>query len=254
MESARPIPADLRAQIVADLTQRYGRGLHLSFNYDPRLIGGLRVKVGSDIFDGTVRGRLAALEERFRARRKIDVVSAFRRARGRLKPAATVLRPASRISEGSNDDRFGERHRDPHRGAKATMARQHVGVIRESRRRRRAGRRPRRRDAQRDARLRRRRHRAGAEPRRDRGRRDRARRLHAARRKATRSARPAGCCRCRSARASSAASSTRSASRSTARARSRATSSIRSRSWRPASSGAGRSASRCRPASCRSTR
>jgi F-type H+-transporting ATPase subunit delta len=49
---------------VADLTQRYGRGLHLSFNYDPRLIGGLRVKVGSDIFDGTVRGRLAALEDR----------------------------------------------------------------------------------------------------------------------------------------------------------------------------------------------
>jgi F-type H+-transporting ATPase subunit delta len=65
VESARPIPADLRARIVADLTQRYGRGLHVSFNYDPRLIGGLRVKVGSDIFDGTVRGRLAALKERF---------------------------------------------------------------------------------------------------------------------------------------------------------------------------------------------
>jgi len=64
VESARPIPADLRARIVADLTQRYGRGLHLTFNYDPRLIGGLRVKVGSDIFDGTVRGRLTALEDR----------------------------------------------------------------------------------------------------------------------------------------------------------------------------------------------
>ena len=64
VEGARPIPADLRAQIVADLTQRYGHGLHWSFGYDPRLIGGLRVKVGSDIFDGTVRGRLAALEDR----------------------------------------------------------------------------------------------------------------------------------------------------------------------------------------------
>ena len=64
VESARPIPADLRARIVADLTQRYGRGLHWSFGYDPRLIGGLRVKVGSDIFDGTVRGRLAALVDR----------------------------------------------------------------------------------------------------------------------------------------------------------------------------------------------
>src|SRR4030095_7789599 len=64
VESARPIPADLRAQIVADLTQRYGRGLHVSFTSHPGLTGALRVKVGSDIFDGTVRGRLAALEDR----------------------------------------------------------------------------------------------------------------------------------------------------------------------------------------------
>lgn len=64
VEGARPIPPDLRAQIVGDLTQRYGRGLHVSFGDDPGLIGGLRVKVGSDIFDGTVRGRLAALEDR----------------------------------------------------------------------------------------------------------------------------------------------------------------------------------------------
>ncbi len=65
VESARPVPADLRVRLVADLSQRYGRGLHLSFRCDPGLIGGLRVKVGSDIYDGTVRGRLAALEERF---------------------------------------------------------------------------------------------------------------------------------------------------------------------------------------------
>ena len=78
-----------------------------------------------------------------------------------------------------NDDRFGERHRDPHRGRQG-----HDGAAARrrdsrSRRRRRAGRRPRRRDAQRDARLRRRPHRAGAQSRRNRGRGDRARRLHA---------------------------------------------------------------------------
>ena len=78
-------------------------------------------------------------------------------------------------------------------------------------------------DAQRDARLRRRHHRPRAEPRRNRSRRDHPRRLHASSRKATKSAPPASCSRCPSARACSAAWSIRSASRSTARARSQAT-------------------------------
>jgi F-type H+-transporting ATPase subunit delta len=37
----------------------------LSFVVNPSLLGGLRVQVGSHIYDGSVAGRLAALNESF---------------------------------------------------------------------------------------------------------------------------------------------------------------------------------------------
>ena len=43
----------------------YGNGLNISFTQNPGLIGGLRIKVGSDVFDGSVQARLAALAETF---------------------------------------------------------------------------------------------------------------------------------------------------------------------------------------------
>jgi F-type H+-transporting ATPase subunit delta len=49
------------AAIQENLARRYGPGLNVSFWVDPSLIGGLRIKVGSDIFDGSVAGRLAEL-------------------------------------------------------------------------------------------------------------------------------------------------------------------------------------------------
>lgn len=54
-------PAQQHA-LEAALAQRYGSGLNVTFWINPALIGGLRVKVGSDIFDGSVAGRLAALQ------------------------------------------------------------------------------------------------------------------------------------------------------------------------------------------------
>ena len=48
--------------IKASLAKRYGPGLDVTFWINPELIGGLRVKVGSDVFDGSVQARLAALE------------------------------------------------------------------------------------------------------------------------------------------------------------------------------------------------
>ncbi|MBI3881442.1 MAG: F0F1 ATP synthase subunit delta [Verrucomicrobia bacterium] len=65
VESAVALPADLESGIAAKLNQIYGAGLSLSFAANPALIGGLRIKVGSDVYDDSVQARLAALQETF---------------------------------------------------------------------------------------------------------------------------------------------------------------------------------------------
>lgn len=65
VESAVAVPDALRSSVTANLTRRYGAGLDISFGVNPELIGGARVKVGSDVFDGSVKARLSALEESF---------------------------------------------------------------------------------------------------------------------------------------------------------------------------------------------
>ena len=44
---------------------RLRAGLNTSFAENPALIGGMRIRVGSDVYDGSVRARLAALEQSF---------------------------------------------------------------------------------------------------------------------------------------------------------------------------------------------
>ncbi len=63
IESATPLSDALVASVKGNLSQRYGQGLSVNFAVNPALIGGLRVKVGSDVFDGSVRARLDALAE-----------------------------------------------------------------------------------------------------------------------------------------------------------------------------------------------
>jgi F-type H+-transporting ATPase subunit delta len=65
VESAVPLPADLQASVQADLQSVYGRGINILFAHRPALIGGMRIKVGSDVYDRSVRSRLAALERSF---------------------------------------------------------------------------------------------------------------------------------------------------------------------------------------------
>jgi F-type H+-transporting ATPase subunit delta len=47
------------------LNQIYGQGLNISFAQNPALLGGLRIKVGSDVYDGSVQSRLENLVESF---------------------------------------------------------------------------------------------------------------------------------------------------------------------------------------------
>ena len=65
VNSAVPLPADLRSSVQAGLESVYGPGIDILFAHRPALIGGMRVKVGSDVYDGSVQSQLAALEKSF---------------------------------------------------------------------------------------------------------------------------------------------------------------------------------------------
>jgi F-type H+-transporting ATPase subunit delta len=60
-----PLPPDLQASTQVRLTRLYGPGITTSFAHRPALIGGMRVQVGSDVYDGSVLAGLAALEKSF---------------------------------------------------------------------------------------------------------------------------------------------------------------------------------------------
>jgi F-type H+-transporting ATPase subunit delta len=64
VESATPLTGSVRERVRAGLARAYGPKLDTSFAENPALIGGIRIKVGSDVYDGSVRARLAALEAR----------------------------------------------------------------------------------------------------------------------------------------------------------------------------------------------
>lgn len=62
VESAQQLSTDLRARICLNLESLYGPGLATGFQQTPELIGGMRIQIGSDVYDGSVRFRLAVLE------------------------------------------------------------------------------------------------------------------------------------------------------------------------------------------------
>jgi F-type H+-transporting ATPase subunit delta len=64
VESATPLGDGVREDILAQLARRYGPKLETAFAENPALIGGVRITVGSDVYDGSIRARLAAIESR----------------------------------------------------------------------------------------------------------------------------------------------------------------------------------------------
>lgn len=65
VETAVPLPAALRAIVQDRLHDEYGREMNVQFAEEPMLIGGMRVKAGNDVYDGSVRCKLAVLEANF---------------------------------------------------------------------------------------------------------------------------------------------------------------------------------------------
>jgi F-type H+-transporting ATPase subunit delta len=48
---------------MSSLQRKYGTDLTTEFVTTPELLGGLRIRVGSDVWDGSVRQRLQRLQE-----------------------------------------------------------------------------------------------------------------------------------------------------------------------------------------------
>ena len=65
VESAVPIAVQLETHVKNQLGELYGPGLDIAFARNPELLGGLRVKVGCDVYDGSIRSRLDQLAESF---------------------------------------------------------------------------------------------------------------------------------------------------------------------------------------------
>ncbi len=63
IESVTALDEAQQNSVKATLTSRYGTGLNFTFTQNPALIGGMRIKVGSDVFDGSIQSRLAQLQE-----------------------------------------------------------------------------------------------------------------------------------------------------------------------------------------------
>jgi F-type H+-transporting ATPase subunit delta len=63
IESATQLNSALANQIVTNLRRRYGDDLTTEFRTNPDLLGGLRIKIGDDVWDGSVKQRLHKLQE-----------------------------------------------------------------------------------------------------------------------------------------------------------------------------------------------
>ena len=63
IESATELNPETTAQIVANLKRKYGQDLITESVVNPEVLGGMRIRVGSDVWDGTVRNRLERLQQ-----------------------------------------------------------------------------------------------------------------------------------------------------------------------------------------------
>ncbi|MBU0492607.1 MAG: ATP synthase F1 subunit delta [Chloroflexi bacterium] len=61
--SAVPLTAEEQARLKTSLKQRFGRDLALALSVDPGILGGIVVQVGDVVIDGSLAGKLDALQE-----------------------------------------------------------------------------------------------------------------------------------------------------------------------------------------------
>jgi F-type H+-transporting ATPase subunit delta len=65
VESAASLDANTAESLATSLRSQYGQDLSFDFKTNPDLLGGLRIRVGNDVFDGSVKARLDRLANAF---------------------------------------------------------------------------------------------------------------------------------------------------------------------------------------------
>ena len=63
IESASELSPDVARTTVDSLKKKYGPDLATKFVVNPELLGGMRIRVGSDVWDSSVRNRLQRLQQ-----------------------------------------------------------------------------------------------------------------------------------------------------------------------------------------------
>lgn len=62
VESAWPLSDEKRTEISSNLATKFGQ-ITTEFRHSPNLIGGLRIKLGSNVWDGSIQSRLETLKQ-----------------------------------------------------------------------------------------------------------------------------------------------------------------------------------------------
>ena len=63
IETASEVDPKATSNVIENLKEKYGSDLTTEFVVNPQLLGGMRIRVGSDVWDGTVRNRLEQLQQ-----------------------------------------------------------------------------------------------------------------------------------------------------------------------------------------------
>ena len=62
IETASEVDSAVCSKIESNLKSKYGNDLSTDFHVAPELLGGMRIRVGNDVWDGSVRNRLERLQ------------------------------------------------------------------------------------------------------------------------------------------------------------------------------------------------
>jgi len=63
VSSAYPLSDEQEREVVATLEAKYGRKVKVTVGIDPGLIGGVSIRIGDEVHDASVRGKLAQLAD-----------------------------------------------------------------------------------------------------------------------------------------------------------------------------------------------